>query len=122
MAPCRTLRSESGEMCELLHTSLVVQKMQGDIELAIVWVRMCRTLPASRAARRVSPPPHRPRVSRRHSSVRPDTDLLKLETLTMLEGLQEPARVRQVLHGLRLLLVPQAPPVGYGASQPPWSR
>src|SRR5262249_19980260 len=29
MAPCRTLRGESGEMCELLHTSAVVQKMQG---------------------------------------------------------------------------------------------
>ena len=29
----------------------------------------------------------------------------------MLEGLQEPARVRQVLRGLRLLLVPQTPPV-----------
>src|SRR5262245_1669887 len=28
MSPCRTLRGESGEMCELLHTSLVVQKMQ----------------------------------------------------------------------------------------------
>src|SRR5215471_8111033 len=29
MSPCRTLRDESGEMCELLHTSAVVQKMQG---------------------------------------------------------------------------------------------
>src|SRR5215510_5405209 len=28
MAPCWTLRGESGEMCELLHTSAVVQKMQ----------------------------------------------------------------------------------------------
>ena len=41
---------------------------------------MCRTLPASRAARRVSPPPHRPRVSRRVRRVRPDTDLLKLDS------------------------------------------
>src|SRR5215471_11287477 len=37
MSPCRTLRGESGEMCELLHTSLVVQKMQGDMELAIIY-------------------------------------------------------------------------------------
>src|SRR5262249_5212399 len=29
MSPCRTLRGESGEMCELPHTSAVVQKMQG---------------------------------------------------------------------------------------------
>src|SRR5215831_13862827 len=27
--PCRTLRGESGAMCELRHTSAVVQKMQG---------------------------------------------------------------------------------------------
>ena len=47
---------------------------------------MRRTLPASRAARRVSPPPHRPRVSRRHSSVRPDTDLLKLSRVLINRG------------------------------------
>jgi len=47
---------------------------------------MCRTLPASRAARRVSPPPHRPRVSRRHSSVRPDTDLLKISRVLINRG------------------------------------
>ena len=33
-----------------------------------------------------------------------------IETLAMLEGLQEPARVRQVLDGSRLLPVPQGPP------------
>ena len=37
MSPCRTLRGESREMCELLHTSLVVQKMQGDMESAIIY-------------------------------------------------------------------------------------
>src|SRR6516225_6162715 len=37
-----------------------------------------------------------------------------LETLTMLEGLQEPARVQQVLDGSRLLPVPQEPPVCCG--------
>src|SRR5262249_38740371 len=29
MSPCRTLEGLNGKMCELLHTSLVVQKMQG---------------------------------------------------------------------------------------------
>src|SRR5215470_18632646 len=39
MSPCRTLEGLNGKMCERLHTSLVVQKMQGDLELAIIWVR-----------------------------------------------------------------------------------
>src|SRR5262245_55708935 len=30
MSPCRTLEGLNGKMCERLHTSLVVQKMQGD--------------------------------------------------------------------------------------------
>src|SRR5215471_5741490 len=29
MSPCRTLEGLNGKMCEQLHTSLVVQKMQG---------------------------------------------------------------------------------------------
>src|SRR6516225_9048178 len=38
MPPCLTLRGESGEMCELLlHTSAVVQKMQGGQKTQCNW-------------------------------------------------------------------------------------
>src|SRR5215469_17662475 len=45
----------------------------------------------------------------------------RLETLARLEGLEEPARIRQALDGSRLLLVPQDPPVWRRASRPPSS-
>src|SRR5262245_17144614 len=35
MSPCRSLRGESGEMCELHHTLAVVQKMQGALSFWI---------------------------------------------------------------------------------------
>src|SRR5262249_4809765 len=37
MPPCLTLRGESGEMCELRHTSAVVQKMQGGQKTQCNW-------------------------------------------------------------------------------------
>src|SRR5215467_10756095 len=44
MSSCRTLEGLNGKMCGLLHTSLVVQKMQRGqkkpVELAIIWVRV----------------------------------------------------------------------------------
>ena len=45
----------------------------------------------------------------------------RLETLTMLEGLQEHARVLEASDDSRLLLVPQEPPVCCGPSRPPSS-
>jgi len=45
----------------------------------------------------------------------------RLETLARLEGLEEPARIRQALDGSRLLLVPKEPPVWRRASRPPSS-
>src|SRR5215472_4720164 len=45
MWPCRTLEGLNGKMCELLHTSAVVQKMQGGLPLfwrrgaALPWPR-----------------------------------------------------------------------------------
>src|SRR5215472_8489003 len=73
------------EDCEKGATGKRLPRPTNTIRLEIR-LGMCRTLPASRAARRVSPPPHRPRVSRRHSSVRPDTDLLKLSRVLINRG------------------------------------
>src|SRR5215510_15076214 len=61
MSPCRTLEGLNGKMCELLHTSALVQKMQGDLSRARLRVFDAhRPLPASgclsMAAERKLPP------------------------------------------------------------------